>query len=111
MQFFIVLNGLRHFNKHILVLIDQQPPGVKKGFIKGEALRLLRTNSCKKIFEEKIANFKSYLLEKGYLEDLTNTTLKEVNFEDRKLAFQQEQKGTYEYILPFVTQYQPPVHA
>ena len=28
------------------------PPGVKKGFIKGEALRLLRTNSSKNIFEE-----------------------------------------------------------
>ena len=28
------------------------PPGVKKGFTKGEALRLLRTNSSKNIFEE-----------------------------------------------------------
>ena len=27
------------------------PPGVKKGFIKGEALRLLRTNSSRNIFE------------------------------------------------------------
>ena len=27
-------------------------PGVKKGFIKGEALRLLRTDSSKQIFEE-----------------------------------------------------------
>jgi len=30
------------------------PLGVKKGFIKGEALRLLRTNSLKEIFEKKI---------------------------------------------------------
>ena len=30
------------------------PPGVKKGFIKGEALRLLRTNSSKETFEENI---------------------------------------------------------
>ena len=29
------------------------PQGVKKGFIKGEALRLLRTNSSKKAFEKK----------------------------------------------------------
>ena len=28
------------------------PPGVKKGFIKGKALRLIRTNSFKNIFEE-----------------------------------------------------------
>ena len=33
-------------------------PGVKKGFIKGEALRLLRTNSSEKGFEESICNFK-----------------------------------------------------
>ena len=29
------------------------PPGVKRGFIKGEALRLLRTNSSKTFFEER----------------------------------------------------------
>ena len=48
---------------------------IKKGFIKGEALRLLRTNSSKLIFEEKIRNFKSHLLQRGYPEDLINTTL------------------------------------
>ena len=30
------------------------PPGVKKGFVKGEALRLRRTNSSKTTFEENI---------------------------------------------------------
>ena len=30
------------------------PAGVKKGFVKGEALRLLRTNSSKVLFEENI---------------------------------------------------------
>jgi len=40
------------------------PPGVKKGFIKGEALRLLRTKSSKRVFQEKIQNFKSHLSEK-----------------------------------------------
>ena len=39
------------------------PPGVKRGFIKGEALRLLRTNSSKTLFEESVTNFKGYLLE------------------------------------------------
>ena len=84
------------------------PQGVKKGFIKGEALRLLRTNSSKLIFEEKITNFKAHLLQRGYPEDLINTTLSEVNFKDRKLALQQKPK-TNQRILPFVTQYQPSV--
>ena len=68
------------------------PQGVKKGFIKGEApQRLLRTNSSKIIFEEKITNFKSHLLQRGYPEDLINTTLLEVNSKDRrKLALQQK---------------------
>ena len=34
------------------------PPGVRKGFIKGEALRFLRTNSSKTKFEENITLFK-----------------------------------------------------
>ena len=34
------------------------PPGVKRGFIKGEAIRLLRTNTSKTSFEECLANFK-----------------------------------------------------
>ena len=38
-------------------------PGVKRGFIKGEALRLLRTNSSKTFFEESVTNFKTHLLE------------------------------------------------
>ena len=81
-------------------------PGVKKGFIKGEALRLLRTNSSKELFEEKIKNFKSHLIERGYPENLIITTLSEVIFEDRKLALQKKHKEN-KRILPFVTQYQP----
>ena len=46
------------------------PPGVKKGFIKGEALRLLRTNSSKTAFEEKIKLFQSHLIDRGYPEGL-----------------------------------------
>ena len=41
------------------------PPGVKKGFIKGEALRLLRTNSSQITFERNIINFQNRLLERG----------------------------------------------
>ena len=51
---------------------------------------------------------KAHLLQRGYPEDLINTTLSEVNFKDRKLALQQKQKITLR-IFPFVTQYQPSV--
>ena len=36
----------------------RHPPGVKRGFIKGEALRLLRTNSTKAKFEERNQTFR-----------------------------------------------------
>lgn len=68
-------------------------------------IRLLRRNSSKKIFEEKIENFKiSHLRGKGYPEDLINSTLKEVTFEDRKLALPQKKKEQPTN-LAFVTQY------
>ena len=38
----------------------------KKGFIKGESLRLLRTNSSQVTFERNIRNFHNRLLERGY---------------------------------------------
>ena len=74
--------------------------GVKKGFIKGDALRLLRTNL--------ITHFKAHLLRRGYPEDLINIILSEMNFKDRKLALQQKPKINLR-ILAFVTQYQPSV--
>ena len=42
------------------------PPGVKNGFIKGEAMRLLRTNSSKTSFEESLVKFKQHLRIRGY---------------------------------------------
>ena len=80
------------------------PPGVKGGFIKGEALRLLRTNSTKATFEEKIRHFESRLIERGYPKNLVQRTLSEVIFENRKQALQQK-PHTNKTILPFVTQY------
>ena len=83
-------------------------PGVSKGFIKGEALRLLRSNSSKNTFEENIVAFKSRLYARGYPDGLVNKVLSEVKFEERKLALQQN-KRTHNRILPFVTQYHPAV--
>ena len=96
---------LRRYNLLALVRLTLRE---LKAFIKGEALRLLTTNSSKNLFEEKIKNFKSYLLERGYPENLIKTTLSGVNFKDRKQALQQAKKDN-KRILPFVTQYQPSV--
>ena len=48
------------------------------------------------------------MLDRGYPENLIQTTLSQVNFEDRKLALQPTKKEN-KRILPFVTQYQPSV--
>ena len=118
-----IYNGLRFQNNAVLDVrthfkpterfqythfSSSHPPGVKKGFIKGKALRLLRTNSSKALFEEKIKNFKSHLIKRGYPENLIITTISEVIFEDRESALQQKQKENKRF-LPFVLQYQPSV--
>jgi len=51
---------------------------VKKGFVKGEALRLLRTKSSIKTFEENITKFKKHLMETGYPQNFINNALSEV---------------------------------
>ena len=83
------------------------PPGVKKGFIKGEALRLLRTNSSQITFERNIRNFHNRLLERGYPAAILRKYLSEVRFADRKTALQQRNKSARKRLLPFVTEYHP----
>ena len=82
------------------------PAGVKKGFVKGEALRLLRTNSSKVMFEENIKNFRTHLTSRGYPNNLVDKIISEVKFEERKNALTQTQKA-HKRILPFVTQFHP----
>ena len=84
------------------------PPGVRKGFIKGEALRLLQTNSLNNSFEENIRAFRSRLHVRGYPDNLVNKVLSEVKFEERKSALLQGIRA-HNRILPFVTQYHPAV--
>ena len=80
---------------------------MKKGFIKGEALRLLRTNSSQITFERNIRNFHNRLLERGYPAAILRKYLSEVKFADRKTALQQRNKSARKKLLPFVTQYHP----
>ena len=87
-----------------------RPSEVKRGFIKGEALRLLRTNSSKTIFEESVANFKTHLLERGYPESFIQTTLSEVTFEDRNQALRRKQKQNKKAQWAFLTSRSDPPH-
>ena len=79
---------------------------MRRGFIKGEALRLLTTNSSETTFDESISNFKSRLITRGYPHEMIQTTLSAVNFAQRQSALQQKKK-TRKQILPFVTTYHP----
>ena len=76
---------------------------MKKGFIKGEALRLLRTNSSKATFVENVKNFRSHLRVRGYPDNLVNKVLAEVKFTDRKSALQQKPQKVQNGLMPFVT--------
>ena len=81
------------------------PPGARKGLIKGEALRLLRTNSSAKSFYCNITNFKMWHSARGYPHNLIEKIISEVKFTERKSALQQEKVRNR--ILPFVTTYHP----
>ena len=84
------------------------PLSVKKGFTKGETLRLLRTNSIKEKFESSKRDFKFRLLERGYPQKLVNNIQAEVDFSSRNDALKYKPK-TSKDILPFVTTYNPGV--
>ena len=78
------------------------PLSIKKGFIKGETLRLLRTNSIKEKFESSKWDFKFRLLECGYPQKLVNKIHGEVDFSSPNSASKYKPK-TSKHILPFVT--------
>jgi len=84
------------------------PPGVKPGFIKGEALQLLRTNSFKTMLKHNLSKFKLRLIKRRYPKKLTRITLSEVNFATRQSALLQKNR-TRKRVLPFVTTHQPSV--
>ena len=82
------------------------PPGLKRGFIKGEGTRLLRTNSSQTTFEECLSNFKLRLKARGFPDNFIGRSLTGVRFKDRRLALQQRKK-TQTKILPFVMTISP----
>ena len=69
------------------------PPGVKNSFIKGEAMRLLRTNSAKTTFEESLVKFKQRLRTRSYPKTIIERSLSGVNFAARPSALTQKKKA------------------
>ena len=72
------------------------PPGARKGFIKGEALGLLRTNSSAM---ENITQFKTRLRARDYPNSLVERTTSEVKFSERKSALQQRETVRKKFCL------------
>ena len=69
--------------RHILTFLHTHftschPPSVKKGFVKGETLRILRKNSSETTFEEN--NSKKRLMDGGYPQTLKEDLLSEIKF-------------------------------
>ena len=58
-------------------------PGVINGFIKGEAIRLLSTNSSKTTFEDSLVKFKQHLRTRGYSKTVIERSFSAVNFDSQ----------------------------
>ena len=80
----------------------------KKGFVKGEALRILRKNSSETTFEKNNSNsLKKRLIDSGYAQTLRENLLSEIKFTERKSKLLKQNNKEEKEILLFVTQYQP----
>jgi len=95
------LSLLKPFNMH--TSHPATPFNTKEGFIKGEVLHLLRTNSVKDNFYKHKGDFEQKLCNRGYPTMLICKILTEVQFSDRTKALCNKAKK----ILPFVTTYTP----
>ena len=62
------------------------PPGVRKDFMKGDALRLLSKNSSQTAFEENMSNFAARLKNRGYPTATVVKHLSEVKFSEREMS-------------------------
>ena len=70
------------------------PTTTKRGFAKGEALRLLCTNFSKALFEEEMNNFKKRLTKRDYPINFVENVLSEVKPEERKISLAKKTKRT-----------------
>ena len=74
---------------------SRHPPGVKRGFIKGEAVRLVRTNTSKTTFEEYLAKFKRGLEHTGIQRNIWKVPCQS--------DLKPQKHNTAERLVPFVT--------
>ena len=93
-----LLNNM-HFSSY-------NPHRVRKGLVKGESLRLLKTNSSAQSFNDKIYNFKKRLRATGYPHNLIEKITSEGKFTEQKSALQKNNE-VWKKILPFVTTCHP----
>jgi len=68
------------------------PTTTKRGFAKGEALRLLCPNFSTALFEEEINNFKKRLAKRGCPINFVENVLSEVKHKGRKLSLAKKTK-------------------
>ena len=81
-----------------LIFYSCHPADVKKGLVKGGALRLFRTNSSKVMFEGNIKNFRTRQTLRGYPNNLVDKIISEVKFEERRNALtHKHRKRTKEF--------------
>ena len=83
-----ILDAKTHFKQTetlYIHLTSFHPLNVKKGFVKGEALRILRKNSSETTFEENNSNLKERLGDGGYPQSLIENLLSEIKFTKRSL--------------------------
>ena len=76
---------------------------MKKSSTKGEALRLLRTNSVKEHFYKHKRDFEQRLCNRGFPTTLVHKILTEVQFSDRTEALRNKTKKTKEISLSVIT--------
>ena len=73
------------------------PINTKRGFIKGESLRLLKTNSIKANFEKFKRDFEVRLYSRGYPDTLVRNTLATIQFSDKTTAIRPKKKEMSSY--------------
>ena len=69
-------------------------------YFKGEALRILRTNSSKTAFEEYISNFKKRLTDRGYPQTIIENLPSDIKFTERESALVKHNNKEEKEILP-----------
>ena len=102
-----ILDVRTHFKATETFQYTCHPRGITKGFIKGEALRLLRTNSSQFTFGENMGNFKTRLQNRDYPARIVEKRLSEIKFSHREMSLAQKNKTAPKKTLPFITQYHP----